>query len=245
MSRNQRGLSLLEPLIAIALLSILIVPASAIISYCSERLVHDRLTMSKSRTLDLLVRIAGMPASLRAASQADEDIEPYNGYLKRCLLQESPAFSICYNRNNNGDYYPFRLYLPVTTNKNLPTGGMGFVTSGAVSGTRTYPMRFTAGGDPCDTSTSQCSTEQYPIEAYTEFLPICPSPIEAYYYVWTNVKPPGPIYPNGLEPMATCYNAKYIKIKVTVRLSDPALALASAITKTVVMDANFVIHKRQ
>ena len=245
MKRNQRGLSLLEPLIAIALLSILIVPASAIISYCSERLVRDRLTMSKTRTLDLLVRIAGMPAALRAASQADDEVEPYNGYFKRCLLQESTSFSICYNRNNTGDYYPFRLYLPVTTNKALPSGGMGFITSGAVTGTPTYPIRFSAGGDPCDTSTSQCATDQYPIEAYTEFLPICPSAIEAYYYVWTNVKPAGPIYPNGLNPLPTCYNAKYIKVKVTVRLSDPTMAAASAITKTVVMDANFVIHKRQ
>ncbi|RYZ76498.1 MAG: hypothetical protein EOP06_31255, partial [Proteobacteria bacterium] len=159
--RNQAGSSLIEAIIAMAIFGFLFASGGSLLSYGGAKLSAQRVRETKSRLISTLKRVAGTPASLRSAAVADPKIEPFNKKFRACLNGGDWSIA-CYNRNQTGDYIPFRLYLPMVANTVDEWGQYAIKTSGAITGTPQYPMRFNANGSTCDTydEKKQCPVAQ-------------------------------------------------------------------------------------
>jgi type II secretory pathway pseudopilin PulG len=218
--RNQAGSSLIEALVAVAIFGFLFASGASLLSYGGAKLGQQRLKETRSRLVATLKRVAGTPAALRSAAVADPSIEPFNDQVRACVNGGNWTIP-CNNRNIDGNYLPFRMYLPMVANTQDSWGQFALKTSGAITGIPLRPMRYTAMGRTCDSAIYPCPPKDFPIEAFTEFLPICPPLFEAYYREWTNEPLPNPVYPDGLKPIAQCPFARYMKIRLTIRPSDP------------------------
>ena len=216
------GFALIEAMIALGILISLFAGSTAIVSFASHQTSSARLTTTNQRLAQTLYRLAGTPAALRASAAADPKLEPYNNYFTVCL-NGGDGTQPCVNKNLDKDghshYYPFRLYLATVVNTVSSSNGYGLKTSGAVTGTEKFPIRYDANGESCDTSLGLCPEDKYPMEAFTEFLPICFDSWTSYWHDFGDPKPAEPIYPNAFIPHDTCWCAHFMKIRVTVRAS--------------------------
>jgi hypothetical protein len=250
---QQAGQSTVENVVALGLIIFLAVGISGIFSITANSEKHQTLVQTKDRIAGNLTRMMSIPASIRAATYAAKDQEKNNTYLSTCVMGGSTP-EPCQNMNNDGTYRPFRLYLPMVENK---TGAYAyFKTSGAITGTKDKPMRYNAAGAICDTSLKACSPADYPLEVYTEFLPVCPPLFEAALRGWAGATLPNPVYPDGLAPISVCWYARYLKVRLTMQPSGYGTPAATStsflssnafepISSTMVIDAALVRYARQ
>lgn len=201
---NQRGLSLLEVMVAAGVVGVF---ALVMISYSNVVQISTGLARSMStrdRILSGVRGVAGMPAALRnsmRASRADGSI--VNPELLACA-GGNPA-----NSCDDGKVYPLTLYSPlIMMNSAGQPIGIQAITS--PFGTAN-PMRFDNFGVYCQTANQGCA-----LLVYTSFRPKCgptalPNP------------PPAVITQKMLEPQKKCTIADVIEVTYQVQL-DPALA---------------------
>ena len=216
---NKNGFLLIETLVGLAILTILFGMAFGIISFAAKQVTVNRLLVTQQRLTQTLSRLSSSPAALRAAAFASPSSEPYNSYYSFCVNGQDYS-QPCINENGDGFYRPFRLYLADVTNTISASGGIyGLKTSGAITGVPNYPMRYDANGNLCDMSTGDCPTDLYPVEAFTEFLPVCYNQWESYWRGWGASQPAEPLYPTAYAPLPTCLFSHFLKIRLTVRAS--------------------------
>ncbi len=240
-SRRQTdsGFMMLEQIAAIILIAISALAASAMFNYGWQRIKKDRSKMTEERVVESLVNLVSMPASIRAAGRAEVETEPYNANLRICVFGN--GWPPCKNLNGGAGYSAFRAYLPrVETRETAPNSGQyEFKTSGAITGTPDKPIRYNSFGAACDTSADECSPEHYPIEASTEFLPVCPTKGEVAWRSGTH--DPTLDYPEAIEPTSSCGYARFLKVRLRIK-SD-----VSRFDKTfnVTIDVALARHARQ
>jgi Tfp pilus assembly protein PilV len=229
---SNRGASIVEVLISMVIFALTAAVVTGIFSFASINLKRLRLNATRVRIVESMAQIAGSAAALRASSLAPSSSEPFNNYFDNCATGGDWS-QICYHKNQNGAYSGFRMYLPAMENITTADGSLDLITSGAVTGTPDYPMRFSAVGVPCDTSQQTCAPEQYPIEVISEFLPYCPTLFEGRARLastpgnpeW-DVQLPSPAFsmtsPDAYQYFSNCWAAQNIKVKITVRPSANA-----------------------
>lgn len=229
--RNQSGMTLPETIVAAMLLGLTITVAFQIVTYAVNETSRGRGLLTRDRIVMNLVNYASMPAAIRASAQAPAGNEPFNEGFKDCVYDRP---TLCYTNNSGAGFRPFRLYMPTVENPDSADGSPGeqttIYTSGAITGTPAKPMRYSPFGHMCDTNVEACPVKDYPMEAFTEFIPYCPENFQMGLRKYGGHSWNGPIYPpdprpadetkDALRHMPHCYGAKYMKIRLTVQPSD-------------------------
>lgn len=216
--RQDAGVGVTESVVAAGLMGIALFIGFQSMNYAVSETIRGRTLLTRDRVITGLVNYSGMQSAIRASVQPDTTLEPFNLPLKECTIGGANP---CIHKNGGLGYKGFRLYLPMVENSATPnaSGMWSLYTSGAITGTPEKPIRYSPFGDICDTYIMSCPAVDYPIEAFTEFLPYC----EEYFQLaahrvdgrtWN-----GPIYPDGLQHAPSCYFARYGKVKLTVRPS--------------------------
>ena len=202
---------MVELVIAFAILAVAIMGSMEIVMQSDTASVNQKVLATRSRIIENLTNLAGLPASIRASVLEHDE----NERLELCVygwwcLGETPT--------NEREPIPFRLYVPFIerqANGDLMTGTV-------LTGTPEQPIRYNYMGQICDQSVTECPIDNYPLEAFTEFTAVCP-PVFDDSYNWSlrQGRPYyGPIFPDGLVPGDQCGIARYLKIKLTVRPSQ-------------------------
>jgi prepilin-type N-terminal cleavage/methylation domain-containing protein len=205
--KKNSGFSILELLVAIAVLSIF-VEMSLVFSDAINRSSELNRTIATRERISSAVRnVAGMPAALRSSIRASLGAGSYvNQDLNNCVA------GTVVNACKNDQVYPLTLYSPTIA---MDASGipLGLLPITAPVGSPT-PSRFDSFGVPCADSNPNC-----PFRVYTSFRPQCPPP------PLPAIPPPttDPSYLTFFKPMATCTIAEAVHVVYSVEV-DPAAA---------------------
>jgi prepilin-type N-terminal cleavage/methylation domain-containing protein len=207
---NRRGMTMLEIMMALMIVGVAMFGILSTVNTTSQLMGQEKVLWARTRILNSLASIAGMPATIRASMFQNIENIP----LTACVNGggDNPPCA------HLGPYQPFRLYLPMVDR----VSQWEIVTSGAVAGTPHEPIRYNSKGESCDTKTDACPQDRWPIEAFTEFSASCPPIFDPIYDdILRNGNPYyGPIHPAGLAVPAECPAARFIKVRLTIRSTN-------------------------
>jgi prepilin-type N-terminal cleavage/methylation domain-containing protein len=225
---HEAGFTLIEALVTISVLGILITTSILFLSDAQTSLKVHEQPITRTRMIQSLINIMGMPASVRASAiQA--------GTTSRLYLCAREGG--CNSADPTTD---LSLYLPVMTE--YPLGSIS--TSGRISGPPSDPVLYNLDGVACDPAAKTCLPTEYPIAVSTQFDAICPPQFD----VISGIRPVPlgsdvPLRPL-LDPMPSCFKANYIKIHYNFSLAAGAPATYSfpPVTGTLMVSATKVFH---
>ncbi len=179
MKKNYKpnGFTLIESLVACAILSIVVLAAAGAVSQAYRNLNQQYFLLGRDRLALAITQAAGSPSAIRdSLIQITGTIlqDPDNQAMFSCIHWGSPP---CDGSNT---FRPFRLYDPyyLATQGSIQQGG-------PMAGTPTKPIQYNPDGSSCDTRSNSCPAALYPISVYSEFRSICP-PIWDGFYDGTN-----------------------------------------------------------
>lgn len=199
---REKGFSILEVLIGIAILTILVAMSLEISRTMYLNRVSNRAIATRDRVLLGIQNLAGMPAALRNSMRASNGGIPVNPKLLAC------AGGNPLNACESNVVYPLTLYAPMIARTS--TGdviGIQAISSPLGSST---PLRLDTFGAPCSHPSPDC-----PFVIFTSFKAQCgPAPVEA------TAPPPTA---RELAPTATCTIADVIEVTFYLHL-DPSVA---------------------
>lgn len=207
---NRKGMSLIEVMVAIAILSVGTLALFISIDSLNKIAQRQKTKMAALRLNVTLTDLISLPATIRSASSQDNvpgmDLvwKQLRGWAKSDHL---------------GPFLPLPLYLP-----HVEKVGASFVTGGQISGTPDAPLRYNVQGASCDPSYEVCPADSWPIEVFTEHNFSCPPLFHKGYDDWLRdgYQFEGPIYPDGLAIPAACISKSAVNIRLTIRESvDP------------------------
>jgi prepilin-type N-terminal cleavage/methylation domain-containing protein len=222
--QNSRGFTLMEVMLALALISIFAIMAMNYSSILNRQSSLARSGSTKNRILSGVRDLAGLPAALRMSMRAsDETGAAVNPDLLAC------AGGNPMNHCDSDKLYSLTLYSPII--QRAADGSiLGVSKLTAPFGDATaQPVRIDTFGAPCTVASPEC-----PLLVYTSFKAQCgPPPAPAVA--------PSPVTIQ-LVPQGTCTVADvievtyYVKLDQNVANKDPALAsFVSEVTGSVVV----------
>ena len=160
---KQAGFTVLEGLIAVAVLAIAGLGLAQAFSQMSAGDQKDRNFSSRDKVLDTVRSAAGMSVSIRNSYYWPNTVG-VNPVLDSCVT-ENPSFVIPNPTNADcisGRTVPLTLYGPLVS-------GAGALASGAVAGPAGTPVYYDLFGQVCSPPSTTC-----PIKAWTTITPQCP-----------------------------------------------------------------------
>ena len=192
---NKRGFSLLQVMIALALVSAFVFLGMQMSASVNQQLSLGRKTGTKSRILASIREVASLPASLRMSMRASIDGVAVNPELLACV-GGNPA-----NSCKSKTVHPFTLYSPILQREPDGTilGGQA-LTAPADS---PEPLRIDVFGSPCKDASPDC-----PFLISTSFQAQCGPPLDSM----------------SMVPQTQCTVADVIEVTYSIQL-DPALSI--------------------
>ncbi|MGZ3743237.1 MAG: pilus assembly FimT family protein [Pseudobdellovibrionaceae bacterium] len=205
--KKNAGLSVIEVLIAIALLSIYVALSIDFSDSINHSTQLGRTQSTRDRISSGIRNIAGMPVALRNAMRAalPGGVTPFNLAFYNCVSGTNPT-----SCNNNQDY-PLALFSPTVAMTS--TGALLGIVQ-ITSPTGTPPVNhFNSFGVPCVVTDPDCL-----FVVHTSFRAQCPPAT----LTATSPLPTDPAFIGLMSPMPTCTVAEVVNVAYTVEI-DPAL----------------------
>jgi len=210
--KNQRGLSLVEILIALAILTGCALALALVVNHVNILMQRQQLRWAVDRVTTSLFQLTVLPATIRASLSDSESTQ-----IKNIYYQTRGWLSA----DHHEAWKPIRLNIPL-----IEKTGTTFISGGQFTGTRDFPMRYNAKGEMCDLQFAPCPAPLWPIEVFTEYNFSCPPLFSRTYNgpPWRalGVEFDGPLYPTGLVIPAFCRLKTQMNIQLTIRESEDA-----------------------
>lgn len=209
---NQKGISFIEVVVAIAVFSIFLFIGLSISEYLNKSSHQAKILATRDRIVRSIVTIASMPATLRNSALAAIGLTPINPALYNCVVGKT--IDAC----QSGQEFPVALFSPLILEDNA--GDYSTIVQITSPKGEVDTVAYDDNGVVCDTTESQnCA-----LKVTTSIIPQC-GPRPATYPLPANVFSPV----NLLEPRDVCTVAEIIKVNFAIVLDsnvvvkDPSL----------------------